>query len=274
MAKRGRGRPRKIISDNLNDGPDRAQPTEKSDEKDSYSDELPEFFKVYKPALCAESMKIPPDFIKKFGQNIPTSVTLRRQSGQSWQVDIKRINDNWFFRECWPEFVQENSLEDDDFLTFCYIGNSVFCVKIFTRNGCIKRDDCTNGKPIENLHGNEVSEHVYAGNYEENHAIGRNLSQETSITGKTMYRNLSFSVVLTRSYICKGSLHSPRECGRIYVTKCKDGPRTVTLWIKNNSWAVSLIIIVDRLHFRRGWPKFVKDNSLQNGNLCIFKLID
>lgn len=74
---------------------------------------------------------------------------------------MNRINDHWFFQKGWPEFVQENSLEDGDFLTFCYSGNSTFCVKVFSPNGCTKRADDTssiNGKPTENLQENEASQ--------------------------------------------------------------------------------------------------------------------
>ncbi|KAK6140480.1 hypothetical protein DH2020_025761 [Rehmannia glutinosa] len=153
MAKRGRGRPKKITSHNLSDhSSDRGEAMVNSDGKVLYSDELAEFFKIYVPAMCSETMRIPPDFMGKFGGNIPTIVTLRRPSGMTWQVEMKRsINEQyWSFQKGWPEFVKENLVEDGDFMTFSYAGNSVFCVKLFAKNGCRKRV-LNDSQPIENL---------------------------------------------------------------------------------------------------------------------------
>ncbi|KAI3445199.1 hypothetical protein Pfo_001864 [Paulownia fortunei] len=246
----------------------------KSDGKVTYSDELPEFFKIYVPAMYAESMRIPPEFIKKFGGDIPTIVTLRRPSGISWQVDMKRFNDHWFFQKGWPEFVQENSIEDGDFLTFCYAGNSIFCVKVYARNGCRKRVDNSSrihGKLTENLQGNEASEPE---NPKHNGATRRNLIPKSTIARKSVCRNPSFSVVMTKSYIHKGCLHIPMKFWKVYTKKDESGSRMVTLRIRNNSWLVRLVSLGVRVQFSKGWPKFVKDNSLQNGNLCTFQLID
>lgn len=51
---------------------------------------------------------------------------------------MNRVNADLFFQEGWSQFVEENWLEDRDFLTFCYVGESRFLVKIFSPNGCPK----------------------------------------------------------------------------------------------------------------------------------------
>ena len=61
----------------------------------------------------------------------------------SWEVDVKKVNDCWFLEKGWPNFVQENSLQDGDFLTFCYVAKSIFHVHIFSPNGCPKRGQTT-----------------------------------------------------------------------------------------------------------------------------------
>ncbi|GFP93952.1 B3 domain-containing protein at4g34400 [Phtheirospermum japonicum] len=96
-------------------------------------------------------MRIPPDFIEKFGENIPTKVTLRRPNMRTWQVDVKKIDEHWFLEKGWPQFVKENSVQDGDFLTFSYAGNSIFFFKVFARNGCRKRVDtiADDGQSIE-----------------------------------------------------------------------------------------------------------------------------
>ena len=40
----------------------------------------------------------------------------------------------------WDRFVIDNSLERGEFLIFSYSGNTVFIVKIFSINGCVKEE--------------------------------------------------------------------------------------------------------------------------------------
>ncbi|XP_012844349.1 PREDICTED: B3 domain-containing protein At1g16640-like [Erythranthe guttata] len=152
MEERGRGRPKKIkiapqshnslnyffsflINLRIDIIRDRDQITVNDD------DDLPEFFKVHVSEIYSERMRIPPDFIEKFGRKKPAIVTLKTTSGISFRADMKKINECWFLEKGWPEFVKENSVEEGDFLTFSYAGKSVFNVKVFAKNGCIKSVD-------------------------------------------------------------------------------------------------------------------------------------
>ncbi|KAL1537010.1 putative B3 domain-containing protein [Salvia divinorum] len=78
------------------------------------SDDLPEFFKVYTSALSSKLMRIPPDFITKFAGNIPTMCTLERPQIASWQVDVCKVDDCWFFRKGInvPKQVHPRQVED------------------------------------------------------------------------------------------------------------------------------------------------------------------
>ncbi|EYU26912.1 hypothetical protein MIMGU_mgv1a024196mg, partial [Erythranthe guttata] len=94
--------------------------------------------------------RIPPDFIEKFGRKKPAIVTLKTTSGISFRADMNKINKCWYLEKGWSEFVKENSVEEGDFLTFSYAGKSVFNVKVFAKNGCIKT--------VDNLEEDEPSE--------------------------------------------------------------------------------------------------------------------
>ncbi|KAL1537012.1 putative B3 domain-containing protein [Salvia divinorum] len=63
------------------------------------SDNLPEFFKIYTSVLSSQLMRIPPDFIHKFAGNIPTTCALERPQIASWQVDVCKVDDCWFFQK-------------------------------------------------------------------------------------------------------------------------------------------------------------------------------
>lgn len=41
----------------------------------------------------------------------------------------------------------------------------------------------------------------------------------------------------------------------------------------NKCWPVKLKYGSSKLHFERGWFQFVRENSLQVGNVCCFELI-
>lgn len=85
---------------------------------------------------------------------------LGTSSNLFWKVRINKINDDLYFEEGWPEFVQEDSLAHGEFLTLSYAGDSKFYVKIFTPNGCRKRvapHRVSNNEPFNLCQGNEAS---------------------------------------------------------------------------------------------------------------------
>ncbi|KAL7157898.1 hypothetical protein ABFS83_02G107100 [Erythranthe nasuta] len=241
MEKRVRGRPKKIKI---------AQQSHNLDEITvNHDDYLPEFFKVYVSEIYSERMRIPPDFIEKFGRKKPAIVTLKTTSGISFRADMNKINKCWYLEKGWPEFVKENSVEEGDFLTFAYGGKSVFNVKVFAKNGCIKN--------VDNLEEDEPSE-----------PENRNDSR------KPICENRSFAAVITKSCVRRGWLHVPSKFWKGHMKIDEKGIRSVTLWIKKKSWDVGLATLFNRVIFSRGWIKFARDNSLRDGNLCTFRLIN
>lgn len=256
MEKRGRGRPRKNASHNFRD----QERMNSSNKKVTSSDILPEFFKICMPGLYSEMMAIPPDFIDKFGGNIPTTCTLKKPSGVSWQVDMKRTNDCWLFQKGWPEFVQQNSIKDHDVLVFCLVGNSTFSVTIFTPNGCTKGEEAA-----EDTSESEDSE--ISGTSQR--IVGRKMGSVGNISGNPYFR-----VKMQRSHIDKGVLHLPAQFWSKFMKKKGDNSKMVTLKVKNAEWGVELVTKYhDRVLLGRGFVQFVKDNSLKFGTLCTFELI-
>ncbi|KAL3623293.1 hypothetical protein CASFOL_032109 [Castilleja foliolosa] len=255
---------------------------EKSDGEVVYSDEFPEFFKIYLPAICSQIMRIPPDFIEKFGGEIPAAVTLRRPGMMTWQVDVKKIDEHLFLEKGWPQFVKDNSVEDGDFMTFSYAGNSMFFVKIFARNGCRKRLHTIDGQSINN---HQLSQSPQVNKKLNEVLIRRSRSPENRIKE---CKNPCFSQILLTSYFKKGFMgfediakhelvrmqNIPMKFWRGCIGKHVKGSTMVTFWVKNKSWVVGLSDVGDRYLFTKGWLQFVKDNSLRPGNECTFELID
>lgn len=68
--------------------------------------------------------------------------------------------------------------------------------------------------------------------------------------------------------------HLPAEFWNKFMKKKRVSSVTVTLRVKNEEWGVDLVTKYhDRVLLRRGYPQFVKDNSLKFGTLCTFELI-
>lgn len=72
---------------------------------------------------------------------------------RSWRVVVENIQDDFFFNSGWPNFVNDNNLEIEDFLNFSYAGNSIFYVKIYGKNGYLKQHSTTIEELEENTHG-------------------------------------------------------------------------------------------------------------------------
>ncbi|KAH6819124.1 hypothetical protein C2S51_002727 [Perilla frutescens var. frutescens] len=216
----------------------------------------------------------------RVGENIPTTWTLRgRTLGESWQVETNMMNDDWFFKKGWPEFVQENSLEEGDFLTFCFVGNSTFLVTIFSTNGCTVEDDHDTSSSDDETSESEDSE------VNESKRI---VSRRRSSPMENTRRNPSFEVKMVKSYFKKGNLVVPMDFWNRYMRKSEEeeeeeeedededeDSRSVTLWVKKESWTVHLMLYYQygRVLLQRGFPKFLKDNALKVGTSCTFQLI-
>ncbi|KAH6772447.1 hypothetical protein C2S52_004759 [Perilla frutescens var. hirtella] len=207
----------------------------------------------------------------RVGENIPTTWTLRgRTLGECWQVETNMMNDDWFLEKGWPEFVQENSLEEGDFLTFCFVGNSTFLVTIFSTNGCRVEDDHDTSSSDDETSESEDSEVN-----ESKRIVSR---PRSSPMGNTR-RNPCFEVKMVKSYFKKGNLVVPMDFWNRYMRKSEEedeDSRRVTLRVKRESWTVHLMLYYQygRVLLQRGFPKFLKDNALKVGTSCTFQLID
>ena len=60
-----------------------------------------------------------------------------------------------------------------------------------------------------------------------------------------------------------------------FIKKCKRGTtRTVMLQVANQSWPVKLLVY-PRASYKlsAGWSAFMKENTLKEGDVCVFELI-
>ncbi|XP_027125313.1 putative B3 domain-containing protein Os03g0621600 [Coffea arabica] len=253
----------------------------KQNSKVLYSDESPMFFKVYTDQLCSSQLKIPPEFVKKFNGDVPQTFTLEGPQGRSWQIVAGKVDEYFYFQEGWQNFVEDNSLENDDFLTFSYGGCSRFYVEIFGKHGCRKEGAFTiwndamhrNENAVEQLHGklNNTTQ-----------PMGRSLRSRTrgscseiGLAGKVQdnmrHHSGPFRVQLTKTYTNR-YVKFPRDFGN--VKKHWKKGKGALLRVQAREWKVSIAKSGRYFHLCTGWSSFVKENSLKIGDECNFEVID
>ncbi|CAI9116624.1 OLC1v1017819C1 [Oldenlandia corymbosa var. corymbosa] len=86
---------------------------------------------------------LPKKFVNNLRKKLAGSVVLQGPTGDVWNVGIKAFASTLYFKNGWKEFVQDNSLEENDVLFFKYMGNSRFDVVMFDqKSSCEKEGSC------------------------------------------------------------------------------------------------------------------------------------
>ncbi|KAJ4827434.1 hypothetical protein Tsubulata_011087 [Turnera subulata] len=85
--------------------------------------------------------------------------------------------------------------------------------------------------------------------------------------------NPFFRVILRASYVYRGYLmHIPSAFARVYL---KRATGFVTLQdCSGKQWQVRCVYKHRQSSFSQGWPEFVWENKLEEGDVCVFELID
>ncbi|KAA3456234.1 B3 domain-containing protein [Gossypium australe] len=102
--------------------------------------EAKNFCKVYLATHSLRSTLIPATAI--VCPLTPATATLRNCNGQCWQVDLVKCDNMMYFRKGWRRFIDENSVLNENFLIFNYVGGCVFDVKIYGFDACEKSIPC------------------------------------------------------------------------------------------------------------------------------------
>lgn len=217
---------------------------------------FPAFIKVFHPQMCYPKMKIPLGFLKFFNGDIPviSQLEVEGQPSRSWRVVVEKIEEDFFFKGGWPNFVKDNNLEIEDFLNFSYAGNSIFHVKIYGKDGYMKQDSTAIEELEENTHASQAD-------------------QELEGSVNTVVAVTLFEIVMKKSHFSELVLNLPYTFGKKYMKSGQVFEKVATLMTDGKSWPV-VVRSSDRLKIRKGWRRFRQDNDLRVGDVLHFKLID
>ncbi|XP_075474923.1 B3 domain-containing transcription factor VRN1-like isoform X2 [Primulina tabacum] len=88
------------------------------------------FFKIVSNP-GAHKLRLPPDFTRRCGHNLPDRVSLEVPNGLVWKVELTHSNGEAWLQGGWQRFEEYYSLRLGHFLLFKYVGDSHFEVHIF-----------------------------------------------------------------------------------------------------------------------------------------------
>ncbi|XP_015077978.1 B3 domain-containing transcription factor VRN1-like isoform X2 [Solanum pennellii] len=228
---------------------------------------FPAFIKVYSPETCYLKLKIPSRFLKNLNGDIPVISLLEVEGSarRSWRVVIEKIEEDFYFKGGWTKFVQDNNLENEDYLNFLYAGNSTFSVKIYGKNGYLKQELNAIAElelhPLDEENPNEIQ------------VVSPLADEELDGSENSLVSVTLFEIVMKRSNFSKMLLNLPSTFGKKYMKRGHVFEKMATLQTDGKSWPV-VVRSSDRLKLRKGWRQYLQDNDLHVGDVLRFKLID
>ncbi|KAK2978379.1 hypothetical protein RJ640_016481 [Escallonia rubra] len=96
------------------------------------------FFKFFLPEHSSQRMEIPLAFTLHMRGVLPDKAMLRDRYKNLWPVEVAKIGNNFFFQDGWRKFLEDNCVEEGDFLVFQYDGGCFFDFKLLGATACEK----------------------------------------------------------------------------------------------------------------------------------------
>lgn len=263
---------------------------------------LQSFFKVMFGDF-SKILLIPPAFLKHFDGVIPQEFVLRTRDGSERRVSVVKVGKDVFFKSGWSYFVRDNAIDFGDFLVFSYNGYLGLNVAIFRKETSCEEvtlptekrrkvidvddsdcasDDSDTFSPHDRFRSNELQpESIHeettsaevecvtplfscakVAKTEATQGNARAVEAANEFTSKLPF----FRVIINVSNTTY--LHLPRNFDLRYL---KD-VQCIMLQISKRSWPVKVLNYKHICRISAGWPAFMKDNTLQEGDACVFEM--
>ncbi|XP_021906565.1 B3 domain-containing transcription factor VRN1-like [Carica papaya] len=241
------------------------------------------------------------------GEEMPKVAVLNVADGREWRVELKKYGENDFWLENgWEEFARHYSLSYGHFLVFRYHGNEAFHVLIFDVTATEIQYPSSPPTILEQNHHQHQHQHQHQSSVDHQFMkpIKRTVSplmssprpskmMRTAISTSKTHLGISgfdqekkkmisagrdfsstetpfFEVVIQY----KGSVVIPKEFVRKHM---KGDERSVRVRMgegESKWWVVKLLHYPSAYILSAGWTAFAKYNSLQQGDICKFQLIN
>ncbi|CAK9157297.1 unnamed protein product [Ilex paraguariensis] len=103
--------------------------------RNNFPAKSPQFFRIiFSQSSRNHRLRIPTEFMRRYGNSVPNHVFLKVPTGEVWQAELRKSNGVAWLENGWKEFREFYTIEYGHFLVFRYDGNSHFHVLIFDRS--------------------------------------------------------------------------------------------------------------------------------------------
>ncbi|CAL1389325.1 unnamed protein product [Linum trigynum] len=298
-----------------NSGPSRRRRLKKSSSPDGSS---MVFFSIMLPSVMEKKkLKLPVKFVRRYGRQLGGNMAqLHLPNGSVWNVGVSsgrgtRIQDICL-DQGWASFMDKNSVLLHYFLTFKYVGESIFHVRIYDLSTCEIpyppiHDPTDNGGESSVIYlGSTKSEDNDDDDNGVDDALDSHGEEEwgpilNGLEAREIYLSCKFSCTFR-----KLSEASKKALSEAIRNKLEDGPSFVAVimsrgrhnlnvptgFVKQNmtgdgeavilkevagggKWVVEASFGSDGMFRLLGeeWQRFYRENNLETGDVCLFQLM-
>ncbi|KAM6564450.1 hypothetical protein CsatB_024448 [Cannabis sativa] len=269
---------------------------------------------ILEETLQANMLRIPRKFIRKYWKTLSESVLVRLPCGSKWNMKLKEKEGSIWLEKGWPEFAKHYSIKRGSMLIFKYVGYSEFHVVICDTSTAeidypydnidlqfqvpkkeAVEDDCVeisyHFSPSSGAKTREKSSYLPCSRPQNKRKRttsptefkGRNspyisLAEKNIILARVSFESERpfFKAVMQPSYVKAEFFNVPQKFAYRYL---KDQGDAVLCVPNGKNWSVQLRTSILRHEYSIsrlccGWHKFVNDNKIEVGDVCIFELLD
>ncbi|XP_024164885.1 B3 domain-containing protein Os01g0723500 isoform X1 [Rosa chinensis] len=235
--------------------------------KNGVKEKRPSFFKVILPRYSTERLMIPPQFLKHLGKDLCSKATLslNMSSQCSWNVKVTKTKKDVYFKDGWQEFLNNNSVDEGDFLVFTYEGKMHFSIAVFDRS-CCGRVDFPNETFKESIVA--MTTKRPCGRPRKDNSAADNTAKESAISFKSKFPH--YKSTIKKTY-CVYSI--PTTFYREHLAAGKYEFAFLKISGGNKWYKVKLVPSIRTAFMSKGWAAFARDNQIKVGHVCIFELV-
>ncbi|WOH10047.1 hypothetical protein DCAR_0729508 [Daucus carota subsp. sativus] len=255
------------------------------------------FFKIIVSEISPESkLMIPKEFVKNHKEKLRGRVHLKATGSAPWPVDVVRTKGEVWLQNGWPEFATFYSLSFGSVLVFESFKKSKFRVRVFDQSATeinypLNRDlSLDDGESVPQVRKREAeiggSSKKTRSSTEEAFHDELNLKQEedggsaskeeiervVNLAAAFESENPFFVINIRPSYVIRSGVDVRRSFLETYTKWEKRGQ--VIFRVGNETWPIGYTLCGERCTLNTNWKKFLKDNSLEVDDVCVFELID
>ncbi|KDP44968.1 hypothetical protein JCGZ_01468 [Jatropha curcas] len=285
-------------------------PSGKDNQNLLFKTHKPHFFKVVLDnALRDRKLEIPKEFVRKYGNDLPSSVVLNVPTGAKWKVELFKCDGEIWFRNGWQEFAEYYSLAHSYFIVFEYDqhSNCHFNVLILDKSATeidypvnYNGDDeeinnlekAENGSPHKKTKIEKPTTKFEPKRGDAEKPRKRKKFKKAVLKAQKLAhdekevllqkarmvfysKNPFFMVAMQSSYVHKGErLHISSSFAKRHLNE-KHGDGTLKV-MDGRTWSIRYHVETSRGRPRvlvySGWNKFSRENHLEVGDVCVFEL--